>query len=242
MPAPLTCVIVDDNEINRLTLEHMVELTPDLALTASLAGSLEALQYFRQGGQADLLLLDIEMPHLTGLELARLLPQPAPTVIMVTTHRDFAVDAFELQAIDYLVKPVDLPRFTQAITKVLNRRQLQLAATAPIPMPAEASGSELFIKVGTKMLRLNFDEVLFIEALSTYSILVTSTQKHIVYLTLKALTDRLPFAHFVRAHRSYIVNTQRIDAIEDNMLQLGKYEVPIGKSYQEEFYRQIRGL
>lgn len=242
MPAPLTCVIVDDNEINRLTLEHMVELTPDLALTASLAGSLEALQYFRQGGQADLLLLDIEMPHLTGLELARLLPQPAPTVIMVTTHRDFAVDAFELQAMDYLVKPVDLPRFTQAITKVLNRRQLQLAATAPTPMPAEASGSELFIKVGTKMLRLNFDEVLFIEALSTYSILVTSTQKHIVYLTLKALTDRLPFAHFVRAHRSYIVNTQRIDAIEDNMLQLGKYEVPIGKSYQEEFYRQIRGL
>ncbi|MET4108908.1 LytTR family DNA-binding domain-containing protein [Hymenobacter sp. UYP22] len=240
MPAALTCVIVDDNEINRLTLEHMVELTPDLTLVASLAGSLEALQYFRQGGQADLLLLDIEMPHLTGLELARLLPQPAPTVIMVTTHRDFAVDAFELQVLDYLVKPVDLPRFTQAITKVINRRQLQLAATSPAP--TEVQSSELFIKVGTKMLRLNFDEVLFIEALSTYSILVTSTQKHIVYLTLKALADRLPFAHFVRAHRSYIVNTQRIDAIEDNMLQLGKYEVPIGKSYQEEFYRQIRGL
>ncbi|MDU0370867.1 LytR/AlgR family response regulator transcription factor [Hymenobacter endophyticus] len=241
MPASFTCVIVDDNEINRLTLEHMVELTPELTLMASLAGSLEALQYFRQGGQADLLLLDIEMPHLTGLELARLLPQPAPAVIMVTTHRDFAVDAFELQVVDYLVKPVDLPRFTQAVTRALDRHQLQVAAVAPAPV-IDTPSSELFIKVGTKMLRLDFNEVLFIEAMSTYSILVTGTQKHIVYMTLKALTDRLPFAHFVRAHRSYIVNTQRIDAIEDNMLQLGKYEVPIGKSYQEEFYRQIRGL
>ncbi|MCA8832150.1 LytR/AlgR family response regulator transcription factor [Hymenobacter pini] len=241
MAPSFACVIVDDNEINRLTLEHMVELTPELNLAASLPGSLEALQYFREGGTADLLLLDIEMPHLTGLELARLLPQPAPAVIMVTTHRDFAVDAFELQAADYLVKPVDLPRFTQAVTRVLDRRQPQ-PAPATAPAAADTSSSELFIKVGTKMLRLNFDDVLFIEAMSTYSILVTATQKHIIYLTLKALTDRLPFAHFVRVHRSYIVNTQRIDAIEDNMLQMGKYEVPVGKSYQEDFYRQLRGL
>ncbi|RSK49304.1 LytR/AlgR family response regulator transcription factor [Hymenobacter rigui] len=241
MPTSFACVIVDDNEINRLTLEHMVELTPELNLAASLPGSLEALQYFRQGGKADLLLLDIEMPHLTGLELARLLPQPAPPVIMVTTHRDFAVDAFELQVVDYLVKPIDLPRFTQAVARVLNR-QRTLPATSTPDAPTEAVNSELFIKVGTKMLRLNFDEVLFIEAMSTYSILVTGTQKHIVYLTLKALAERLPFAHFVRAHRSYIVNTQRIDAVEDNMLQLGKYEVPVGKSYQDEFYRHLRGL
>jgi len=240
MSAPFACVIVDDNEINRLTLEHLVELTPELELVASLPGSLETLQYFRKGGNADLLLLDIEMPHLTGLELARLLPQPAPAIIMVTTHRDFAVDAFELQAADYLVKPVDLPRFTQAVTRVLDR---QKPKNSPAPAASvEAKGSELFIKVGTRMLRLNFDDVLFIEAMSTYSILVTGTQKHIVYLTLKALADRLPFAHFVRAHRSYIVNTQRIDAIEDNMLVLGKYEVPVGKSYQEAFYSQLRGL
>lgn len=242
MSAPFACVIVDDNEINRLTLEHLVELTPELTLAASIPGSLEALQYFRQGGKADLLLLDIEMPHLTGLELARLLPQPAPEVIMVTTHRDFAVDAFELQVADYLVKPVDLARFTQAIARFLNRRKPHEAPASVAPATAEPLSSELFIKVGTKMLRLDFNDVLFIEAMSTYSILVTATQKHIVYMTLKALTDRLPFAHFVRVHRSYIVNTQRINSIEDNMLQLGKYEVPVGKSYQEAFYQQLRGL
>ncbi|RSK30102.1 LytR/AlgR family response regulator transcription factor [Hymenobacter metallilatus] len=241
MTRPFACVLVDDNEINRLTLEHLIELTPELTLAASLPGSLEALQYFRQGGKADLLLLDVEMPHLTGLELARLLPQPTPPVIIVTTHRDFAVDAFNLQVVDYLVKPVDLPRFTQAVTRVLD--QQRTLATPPSPeLPSEAPGSALFVKVGTKMLRLNFDEVLFIEAMSTYSILVTATQKHIVYMTLKALAERLPFAHFVRAHRSYIVNTQRIDAVEDHMLQLGKYEVPVGKSYQEDFYRHLRGL
>lgn len=241
MPAPFTCVIVDDNEINRLTLEHLVELTPELALVASLPGSLEALRYFREGGKADLLLLDIEMPHLTGLELARLLPQPAPAIILVTTHRDFAVDAFELQAADYLVKPVDLPRFTQAVTRILDRYQPTPAPAAPTS-GLVVSSSELFVKVGTRMLRLDFDEVLFIEALSTYSVLVTRTHKHIVYLTLKALAERLPFAHFVRAHRSYIVNTQRIDAIEDHMLTLGKHEVPVGKSYQETFYGRLRGL
>jgi two-component system, LytTR family, response regulator len=239
-PASFACVIVDDNEINRLTLEHMVELTPELTLAASLPGSLEALEYFRQGGKADLLLLDIEMPHLSGLELARLLPQPAPEVIMVTTHRDFAVDAFEVQAADYLVKPVDLSRFTQAIHRVLDRRKQR--TPPPAVVRSDTQEKELFVKVGTRMIRLDFDEVLFIEAMSTYSILVTATQKHIVYMTLKALTDRLPFAHFVRVHRSYIVNTQRINAIEDNMLQLGKYEVPVGKSYQEDFYRQLRGL
>ncbi|WP_426490204.1 LytR/AlgR family response regulator transcription factor [Hymenobacter sp. 102] len=238
--ASFACVIVDDNEINRLTLEHLIELTPQLSLEASLPGSLEALEYFRQGGKADLLLLDIEMPHLSGLELARLLPQPAPEVIMVTTHRDFAVDAFEVQAADYLVKPVDLPRFTQAIQRVLERRKQR---TSPPPALSPAmQDRELFVKVGTKMIRLDFDDVLFIEAMSTYSVLVTATQKHIVYMSLKVLTERLPFTHFVRVHRSYIVNTQRINAIEDNMLQMGKYQVPVGKSYQEEFYQQLRGL
>jgi two-component system LytT family response regulator len=235
-PSPLACVIVDDNEINRLTLEHLVELDPDLELAASLPGGIEALAYFREGGSADLVLLDIEMPHLSGLHLAALLPRPAPAVIIVTTHRDFAVTAFDTSAVDFLVKPVEPSRFRQAVERVL-------AAHIAPPVPvAPRPDSALFVKVGNRVMRINFDEVLYIEALSTYSILVTHTQKHIVYLTLKALAERLPFAHFVRAHRSYIVNTEQIDAVEDNMLRLGKHEIPVGKSYQEELYRQLPGL
>lgn len=239
MPATarLTCIIVDDNEINRLTLEHLVDLTPELELVASLPGGLETLAFFRGGGHCDLILLDVEMPTITGLELAKLLPKPAPAIVLVTTHRDFAVAAFELQVVDYLVKPVGFARFTQAIGKVLAQRP----AAPPVVKAAEPP-ADLFVKVGTKTIKINFDEVLYIEALSTYSVIVTTTQKHIVYLTLKALIERLPFAHFVRVHRSYIVNMRRIEAIEDNMLKLGPYEVPVGKSYQEEFSRHLRSL
>ncbi len=234
----LTCLIVDDNEINRLTLEHLVDLTPELELVGSLPGALETLAFFRGGGQCDLLLLDVEMPTLTGLELAKLLPRPTPAIVLVTTHREFAVAAFELQAVDYLVKPVEFVRFSQAVAKVLAQRP----APAPAPAKVAEPATDLFVKVGTKTIKINFDEVLYIEALSTYSVLVTTTQKHIVYLTLKALSERLPFAHFVRVHRSYIVNVRRIEAIEDNMLKLGPYEVPVGKSYQEEFTRHLRNL
>ncbi|RZK25658.1 MAG: response regulator transcription factor, partial [Hymenobacter sp.] len=113
----LACIIVDDNEINRLTLEHLVDLTPELELVASLPGGLETLDFFRNGGQCGLVLLDVEMPTITGLELTKLLPKPAPAIVLVTTHRDFAVAAFELQVVDYLVKPVEFMRFSQAIAK-----------------------------------------------------------------------------------------------------------------------------
>lgn len=243
MPAtvtPLTCVIVDDNEINRLTLEHLVDLTPELTLVASLPGGVEALHFFRQGGQCDLLLLDVEMPNLTGLELAKMLPAPAPAVVLVTTHRSFAVAAFELQVTDYLVKPVEFGRFSQAIARVLAARP---APPRPAPAkPLAKTAADLFVKVGTRTIKVDFNEVLYIEALSTYSVLVTPSHKHIVYLTLKSLAERLPFDNFLRVHRSYIVNMQRIEAVEDYMLKLGTHEVPVGKSYQEEFLRNLQSL
>jgi len=234
----LTCVIVDDNEINRLTLEHLVDLTPELTLVASLPGGVEALHYFRQGGKCDLLLLDVEMPNLSGLELAKMLPAPAPAVVLVTTHRSFAVAAFELQVADYLVKPVEFARFSQAVARVLASRP----APARPAAPKQLAAADLFVKVGTRTIKVDFNEVLYIEALSTYSVLVTPSHKHIVYLTLKNLAERLPFDNFLRVHRSYIVNMQRIEAVEDYMLKLGPYEVPVGKSYQEEFLRNLQSL
>jgi DNA-binding LytR/AlgR family response regulator len=239
---PLTCVIVDDNEINRLTLEHLVDLTPELTLVASLPGGVEALHFFRQGGTCDLLLLDVEMPNLTGLELAKMLPAPAPAVVLVTTHRTFAVAAFELQVTDYLVKPVEFGRFSQAVARVLAARPAAAAAPARQAPAKPLASADLFVKVGTRTIKVDFNDVLYIEALSTYSVLVTSSHKHIVYLTLKNLAERLPFDNFLRVHRSYIVNMQRIEAVEDYMLKLGTHEVPVGKSYQEEFLRNLQSL
>ncbi|PJJ54898.1 LytR/AlgR family response regulator transcription factor [Hymenobacter chitinivorans] len=240
-PARLRCLVVDDNEINRLTLEHFVEMTDALELVASLPDAVQALNLLRSGTAIDLLFLDIEMPLLSGLDLVRALPDPQPEVVLVTTHADFAVAAFELAVADYLVKPVDYGRFSKAVARVLAQR----AATAAPAQPEGTSateGSELFVKVNNKLVKLDFNDVLYIEAMSTYSVFVTPKHKHIVYITLKALEDRLPFSHFVRVHRSFIVNTKRIEAVEDNQLLLGDHEIPVGKSYQEEFFRKLRSL
>ncbi|GAB3672074.1 LytTR family DNA-binding domain-containing protein [Hymenobacter agri] len=241
---PLACVIVEDNEMNRLTLEHFVSITPGLTLQAALPDGREALHYLHAKPPVQVLLLDIEMPHLTGLDLIRVLPKPLPAIVLVTSHEAFAVEAFELPVIDYLVKPVEYPRFLQAMQLVRARRPPEPElprppATVELPTPGAA---DLFVKVNGRLVRLNFDDVLYIEALATYSVLVTATQKHIVYASLKILEDRLPFAHFVRVHRSYIVNTRRIDAVDDHVLLLGDYQVPVGKSYQTTLRDQLKTL
>lgn len=235
MPATptLSCLIVDDDPINRQTLEHYISLTDSLTLTASLTDGLEGLTFFRDGNRVDLLFLDVQMPQLTGLELLRVLPEP-PLVIFTTAHEDFAVAAFNLQVTDYLVKPFDYARFCRAV-----QRARQQAGTLP-PAATAPADSDLFVKVNNKMVRVNFDEVLYIEALSDYVIIVTDKQKHIVYTTLKAFAERLPFDHFVRVHRSYILNLKQVEAIENNVaLMPGGQEVPISKSYQDIVFRKI---
>ncbi len=246
--ARLACVVIDDNEINRLTLERSVERHDRLTLAASFPDAVEALAYFHAGGRADVLLLDIEMPHLNGLELVKLLPAPRPAVVLVTTHVGFAVNAFELQVLDYLVKPVGYARFCQAIARVaapapaLPTPPLLLPAPASANAEVSATGTDMFVKTSGKMLRVNFEDVLYIEALSTYVVLVMQKGKHVVGGTLKSIEERLPFRHFVRVHRSYIVNLHRVEAVADHVLRLGTHEVPVSRPYQEEFALRLRAL
>ncbi|WP_310396197.1 LytTR family DNA-binding domain-containing protein [Hymenobacter sp.] len=236
----MTCAIIDDDEINRLTLEHYVGLSPNLKLVASLADGIAGLTFFREGHKVDVLFLDIEMPHLSGLELLRVLTDP-PEVIITTARQDFAVDAFELRVTDYLVKPFDFARFTQAVQRVQPRPRPAPGAPAPAEGPVNA---DLFVKVNSRMVRINFDDVLYVEALSDYVNIVTPKHKYIVYTTLKALETRLgPFPNFIRVHRSYLLNTQHIESIEDNTANLhGGHFVPIGKSYQEGFYKSLQRI
>ena len=234
----LTCAIIDDDEINRLTLEHYIALMPNLKLVASLADGIAGLAFFREGNQVDVLFLDIEMPYLNGLELLRVLKNP-PEVIITTARQDFAVDAFELRVTDYLVKPFDFARFTQAVQRVQPPQQV-----APAPSTEAPPTTDLFVKVNSRMVRINFDDVLYVEALSDYVNIVTDKHKYIVYTTLKALENRLSlFPNFIRVHRSYLLNTQHIESIEDNTATLrGGHFVPIGKSYQEGFYKSLQRI
>ena len=238
----LTCAIIDDDEINRLTLEHYIGLMPDLKLEASLADGIAGLTYFGKEKKVDLLFLDIEMPHLNSLEMLRVLADP-PEVIITTVRSDFAVDAFELRVADYLVKPFEFARFTQAVQRVMQRLRPAAgpAAAAPAAAPEVPASADLFVKVNSRMVRINFDDVLYVEALSDYVNIVTPKHKYIVYTTLKGLETRLtPFPNFVRVHRSYLLNTQHIESIEDNTANLKEgHFVPIGKSYQDGFFKSL---
>lgn len=237
--APLRCVVIDDDEINRLTLEHYISLTAGLSLQASLADGVAGLAYFREGHGVDVLFLDVEMPHLNGIEMLRVLPNP-PEVIITTAREQFAVDAFELRVTDYLVKPFDYARFSRAVERVLPRPTAAPAAE----VPGALSSPDLFVKVNNRMVRINFDQVVYVEALSDYVNIVTPQHKYIVYTTLKALEARLAtLSQFARVHRSYLLNTQLIEAIEDNTALLrGGFHVPIGKSYQEGFYKGLQRI
>jgi two-component system LytT family response regulator len=153
--------------------------------------------------------------------------------------------------LDYLVKPVNYARFCQAIARVMELQPVPVPApaptppaaiAAPVPSDISASGTDLFVKTNGKLLRINFEDVLYIEALSTYVLLVTDKQKHIVGGTLKNMEERLPFRHFVRVHRSYIVNLHRVEALEDNMLKLGQHEVPVSRAYQDELVQRLQTL
>ncbi|HEX8656113.1 MAG TPA: LytTR family DNA-binding domain-containing protein [Hymenobacter sp.] len=238
----LTCAIIDDDEINRLTLEHYIELTPNLKLIGSLADGIAGLTFFREGNRVDVLFLDIEMPHLNGLDLLRVLTDP-PEVIITTSRQDFAVDAFNLRVVDYLVKPFDFGRFTQAVERVQPRQNTKSSQAAG-PAVEGSTNTDLFVKVNSRMVRIKFDDVLYVEALSDYVNIVTPKHKYIVYTTLKALENRLSiFSNFIRVHRSYLLNTQHIDSIEDNTANLrGGHFVPIGKSYQESFYKSLQRI
>jgi DNA-binding LytR/AlgR family response regulator len=235
----LTCLVIDDDTMNRLTLEHYIGLTESLQLVASLSDGAQGLNFFRAGNKVDLLFLDVEMPNLSGLELLRVLTDP-PEVILATSYEHFAVDAFALRVTDYLVKPFDYARFSQAVQRVLERRPVSTIQPPPPAAAPAPPSSDLFVKVNNRMVRLNFDEVLYIEALSDYVTIVTPKQKHIVYTTLKSFAARLSFEHFVRVHRSYILNMKQVESIEDNTARLpGGHQIPIGVSYQEAFFRNL---
>lgn len=233
----LNCAIIDDDEIARLTLERFVEESPDLHLVASLPGPLEALAFLKSGQRADLLFLDVQMPLLTGLELLRLLPAP-PKVVLITSRPDFAVEAFELQVSDYLVKPFEFERFRQAVDRVTG--QLQAAASVGSAESTTAPAA-MFIKSSTRHVRVPLADILYVEAVSNYAVVVTRGHQVVSNQSFKELADRLPAGTFERVHRSYIINRDHIEAVEDKIIHfVGGRSVPIGKTYLSDFMASLK--
>lgn len=225
MSLPYSCLIVDDEPLARDLLRDYVAKVPFLRLHAACASPLEALDILRQH-PIDLLLLDVQMPELTGLALLRALPRP-PLVVLTTAHSAYALDGYELDVVDYLLKPITLDRFLRAVDKA----RLRLRAE-PAPAPPEF----LFVKDGPRLVNIRLADLVYVEGLRDYVALHTRQQKIVSLQRLKELEAQLPAGQFVRIHQSYLVALAGIEAVFKNRVQLaGGRLLPLGDTYRRAF-------
>jgi len=226
----MNCIIVDDEEISRNIITHFVEQTDGLNLLKICLDAVEAAN-FLQNSQVDLILLDIEMPGMSGLELIKSIPSK-PAVVIITSKAEHAVEAFEYSVSDYLVKPVSYSRFLKAINKV--KRQ-------PVIISAEGN-KDLYVKTDSKIIKIILKDLLYVEALADYVILHTTLQKHVVHSTMKGIEKRLSGSEFMRIHRSFIINVEKVESIEDLSVVINNKFIPIGASYKEIFMKRLNIL
>lgn len=204
--ASLKCAIVDDDPIAISSLQHLIAKVPNLQLEKSFEQPIEALHYFQEHA-IDLLFLDVEMPDLTGIELVKTL-QEIPYIIMISAKKEYAFDAFEMNVVDYLQKPVGLSRFMQAINKI------QPAKTKV----AEQAPTYFFVRADGELRKIAFDQVIYIESLTDYVRIHTVQGNHVVHSSIKSMEEQMPEKDFLKVHRSYIVNLQHVVKIDEGLI------------------------
>lgn len=238
----LNCLIVDDEPIAREIIKAYCSHLPMLHIVASVGNALEA-KTILQTQKVDLLFLDINMPVLNGISFLKTLKHP-PQVIFTTAYKEYAVDAFDLAACDYLLKPFSLERFIVAVDKVFS----PLPASARYAAQDRPNGGTinvekkedyLFLKADGKIFKIIHDDLLFAEAQGNYTKVVTTQHTLLPSMTFSSFEELLPSTHFLRVHRSFLVNKARITHIEGNRVFIQSHEVPIGSSYREGFLKSL---
>lgn len=232
------CYIVDDEPIAIEILSAYIQRLDGFSLKGAFTNPVKAFEALQQS-PADLLFLDIQMPELTGLELLRSLRR-RPEVILTTAYREFALDGFELDAVDYLLKPVAFDRFLKAIDKFLARN----GKKAPEPQPPVAAQEEqphLFIRADRKNVKIYLHDILYLESLKDYVRIVTSNGKVLTKDTMTHFEETLPPERFLRVHRSFLVAKDKISAFSADGLEIGKITVPVGRLYKLNVEKAVLG-
>ncbi len=227
----LKTIAIDDEPLALRLVSDYVSKTPFLELVAALDNPLDAIEFLSQQ-PVDLVFVDIQMPDLTGIEFVRSL-ETAPKIIFTTAYEKYAIEGFKLNAIDYLLKPFSYEEFLKAAQKA--RKQAELEAA--IPQSIEANNQFLFLKSEYKIRRINFNDILYIEGLKDYiKVYTVGEDKPILSLnSIKSLEQKLPEDKFMRVHRSFIINLERIEVIERSRIVFGKTYIPISDQYKDKF-------
>lgn len=234
IPMKSNCVIVEDEPLARNLLVEYVRKVPTLNLIEACSSAITALEVLRKNS-VDILFLDVQMPELTGISLLKVL-RKRPLVIMTTAYSEYALEGYELDVVDYLLKPITFERFLRAVDKAT---RLQAQRVTPIVDTTVSTPTTeqpfVFVKDGTKLVKVVFDDILYVEGLKDYVTIHTKTQKIVTLQRLKTLEDQLPSDKFIRIHNSFIVALNAIDVVHKNNVQVRTAMLPIGETYKKTF-------
>ncbi|NER16626.1 LytR/AlgR family response regulator transcription factor [Spongiivirga citrea] len=230
------CIIVDDEELARRLIKNHLDQLEDFEIVASCASAIEASKILKKE-TVDLLFLDIEMPVLRGTDFFQNLIQK-PKVIFTTAYRDYAVDGFELNAVDYLLKPITFGRFFKAIEKFLAQQQQTNSAIDEIKQPT-ADKNYVFVRKDRKQVKVFFDDILYIQSVKDYINIITQAENHLTKHSMNAFIAEID-SRFIRVHRSYIINRDKMTAFTKNDIEINQFEIPIGDSYRSKVEELIK--
>jgi len=236
MEVEINCIIVDDEPTAREILETYLQKITTVNLVKSCKNVKEALEIISKS-QIDLVLLDINMPEISGLTLARVIDKKTK-VIFTTAYREYAVDGFDIQAVDYLLKPISFDRFLKAINKFFDLPEFSIGKD---PVVLEQSKTDfIFVRSERKMVKINFDEILYIESLSDYIKIFTKGKTVITRETISNMEAKLPNSWFLRIHRSFLVGIDKIDTYTNEFVEVNKEELPISRTYKESVLQKLK--
>lgn len=233
----IRCIAVDDEPLALDIIESYVSKLPNLELVKTCSSATEAMQVLQED-KIDLMFLDIEMPELTGLQFLNII-QNQPLVIFTTAYPNYALEGFNQDAVDYLLKPIPFDRFLKAVNKAQARLHPRHNNTEQQTQNAPTEQDFIFVKADYKTIRVDLKDILWIEGLKDYIIIHTKDQKIITLLSMNKMIEKLPETKFLRVHRSYIVALQKIDSIEKSRIRIGEKEIPIGEVYKELFLKWV---
>jgi two-component system, LytTR family, response regulator len=229
----MNCIIVDDEPLAREAIQMLVNQTANLDLVGSFNSAASA-SAFMANNEVDLVFLDIQMPGINGIDFAKSIPEET-FVIFTTAYAEFALDSYEVDAIDYLIKPVRLERFQKSVEKAQTYSRLYKADFLTTNIE-NITDDYFFVKADRKILKVSFTDILFIQGLKDYVVMHTANQKIITAMNIKTIYDQLPKTMFARVSKSYVINIKHVDAIDNNTVYIGKNEITIGNAFRDVFF------
>ncbi|MCF0159732.1 MAG: response regulator transcription factor [Bacteroidaceae bacterium] len=238
----LNCIIVDDEPLAIKLMRSFVERTPFMELRGAYLNPMEALAAVND--DIHLVFLDINMPGITGMELSKLIPQPT-RIIFTTAYKEFAFESYEVQALDYLLKPISYPKFLKAVTRGKEYFEQMTAAATVMPgvsAPPVENQDYIFVKCEFKQVRVDLDKILFVSGMRDYVRIHMKDQKRPITAlsTMKAMEEKLTEPRFMRVHRSFIVALDKIESVERNCISIAGEAIPISEANQEHFFELLK--